>query len=250
VQLVSQGEFNGCSLLLTGATSGLGQAIAERLAAAGAHLYLTGRSLPQLQALAESLPGNHTYLQLDLSACEHLEETLNPWLPDNLYGFCHCAGAVDTRPFKLVKPANNAMQMQVNYFAAFEIARIASLKQHMPGPGSLLFISSIYANVGAPGQAAYCASKAAITSAARALAVELAPRAIKVNSLAPGFVATTMTADNAKLSPQAMDAIIAKHPLGPGSAEQVARAAEFLLAPQNTWITGTQLIIDGGYSAQ
>lgn len=247
---MSEGEFNGRSLLITGATSGLGRAIAERLAAAGAHLYLTGRSLPQLQALADGLPGEHCCLQLDLSASAHIEDILNPWLPDNLYGFCHCAGTVDTRPIKLMKPTTSNLQMQINFLAAFEIARIVSLKQHMPGPGSLLFISSIYANLGAPGQSAYCASKAAVAAAARALAVELAPRAICVNSLAPGFVATAMTEQNAQLSAQAMAAIVAKHPLGPGSPEQVARAALFLLSPHNTWITGTQLIIDGGYSAQ
>ncbi|HEY6528543.1 MAG TPA: SDR family oxidoreductase [Cellvibrionaceae bacterium] len=243
-------EFEQCSILLTGATSGLGEAIALCLATAGARLWLTGRKLEHLQALADRIPGEHHYLELDLSSSAELEAQLNPWLPADLYGFCHCAGAVDTRPIKLMKPVNSALQMQINYAAALEIARITSLRQHMPGAGSLLFMSSVYANLGAPGQSAYCASKAAITAAARALAVELAPRGIRVNSLAPGFVATAMTAENAKLSTQAIETIIAKHPLGPGSPEQVARAASFLLSPLNTWITGTELIIDGGYSAQ
>lgn len=243
-------DFSGRAFLLTGATSGLGEAIALQLAASGASLWLTGRDLAKLAALAARLPGEHQYMQLDLTASSELEAQLNPWLPDMLYGFCHCAGAVDTRPLKLMKPAASALQLQINYAAALEIARIASLRHHMPGAGSLLFISSVYANLGAPGQSAYCASKAAISAAARALAVELAPRQIRVNSLAPGFVATAMTTENAKLSTQALEAIIAKHPLGPGSPEQVARAALFLLSPQNTWITGSELIIDGGYSAQ
>lgn len=247
--MISQ-EFSGCPILLTGATSGLGAAIAHSLAAAGASLWLTGRNLAQLEHLAAQLPGQHQCLRLDLSTSAELEGQLNPWLPDNLYGFCHCAGTVDTRPLKLMKPAPSALQLQINYAAALEIARISSLRHHMPGMGSLLFISSVYANLGAPGQSAYCASKAAISAAARALAVELAPRGIRVNSLAPGFVATAMTLENAKLSQQALEAIIAKHPLGPGSSEQVARAALFLLSPLNTWITGTELIIDGGYSAQ
>jgi NAD(P)-dependent dehydrogenase (short-subunit alcohol dehydrogenase family) len=243
-------EFKSCAILLTGATSGLGRAIAEQLAAQGARLYLTGRNHEQLECLARSLPGEHHSLELDLSSCEPIEAALNPWLPSDLYGFCHCAGSVDTRPLKLMKPANSAQQMQVNFLAALEIARIASLKTHMPGQGSLLFISSIYANLGAPGQSAYCASKAALSGAARALAVELALRNIRVNSLAPGFVATAMTLEKAKLSEAALAAILAKHPLGPGSPEQIARAACFLLSPHNTWITGTELIIDGGYSAQ
>jgi NAD(P)-dependent dehydrogenase (short-subunit alcohol dehydrogenase family) len=247
---MSDQEFAQCSILLTGATSGLGEAIANSLASAGARLWLTGRKLAQVQALAARLPGEHQCLELDLSSCAELEAQLSAWLPADLYGFCHCAGTVDTRPLKLMKPVNNALQLQINYSAALEIARISSLRQHMPGAGSLLFISSVYANLGAPGQSAYCASKAAISAAARALAVELAPRGIRVNSLAPGFVATAMTKDNAKLSTQALETIIAKHPLGPGSPEQVARAASFLLSPRNTWITGTELIIDGGYSAQ
>jgi NAD(P)-dependent dehydrogenase (short-subunit alcohol dehydrogenase family) len=247
---MTQAEFDGCSILLTGATSGLGRAICERLAQAGARLWLTGRNIKSLTALACELPGEHQCLELDLSACTHLEAALSPWLPNDLFGFCHCAGVVDTRPIKLMKPASSAAQMQVNYFAAFEIARIASLRQHMPTPGTLLFISSVYANVGAPGQSAYCASKAAISAAARALAVELAPRNIRVNTLAPGFIATAMTTENVKLSTQAREAIVAKHPLGAGTAEEVARAACFLLSPHNTWMTGTELIIDGGYSAQ
>lgn len=242
-------EFSGCNILISGACSGIGREIAEVLAQSGANLWLTGRNLERLEQLAASLPGQHHCLELDLSSCEPIEAGLGPWLPANLYGFCHCAGVVDTRPFKLMKPASSHQQMQVNFLAGFEMARIASLSRHMPAAGSLLFISSIYADVGAPGQSAYCASKAAIAGAARALAVELAPRSIKVNSLAPGFVATAMT-DQTKLSKEAMEAIIAKHPLGAGSTAQVARAAAFLLSPNNTWITGTQLIVDGGYSAQ
>lgn len=242
-------EFSGCNILISGATSGIGCVIAEVLAQSGANLWLTGRKLARLEQLAESLPGQHHCLELDLSSCDQIDASLDPWLPADIYGFCHCAGVVDTRPFKLMKPASSHQQMQVNFLAGFEMARIASLTRHMPAAGNLLFISSIYADVGAPGQSAYCASKAAIAGATKALAVELAPRFIRVNSLAPGFVATAMT-DQTKLSREAMEAIVAKHPLGAGSAAQVARAAAFLLSPHNTWITGTQLIIDGGYSAQ
>ena len=91
-------DFSGRAILLTGATSGLGEAIALQLAASGASLWLTGRDLAKLAALAARLPGEHQYMQLDLTTSSELEAQLNPWLPDMLYGFCHCAGAVDTRP--------------------------------------------------------------------------------------------------------------------------------------------------------
>src|SRR5262249_23254247 len=108
---------------------------------------------------------------------------------------------------------------------------------------------SVYAHVGAPGQTGYSASKGAIVAAIRSLALELAPRHLRVNCLSPGLVHTAMTdAAHSRLTAEQWAQIEAMHPLGAGQPEDVARAAAFLMDPRNTWITGTDLIIDGGYT--
>lgn len=250
----SDDDFAGRWILLSGATSGLGRAIAQALAARNARLLLLGRDPGLLTQLQDSLPQapTHQSLSLDLQAVEAIEAQLAPSLAalGALYGFCHCAGTVDSRPFKLIRPAALQQQLTVNALAGLELARICSLKNHMPGAGSLLFISSIYASLGAPGQIGYCASKGMLNAAARAMALELAPRGLRVNSLSPGFVATDMTLTKARLAAAQLQAILDKHPLGAGRPEDVARAAVFLLSPANSWVTGTDLVVDGGYSAQ
>jgi NAD(P)-dependent dehydrogenase (short-subunit alcohol dehydrogenase family) len=102
-----------------------------------------------------------------------------------------------------------------------------------------------------PGQIGYCATKGGVAAAVRAMAVELARRKIRVNTLSPGLVRTSMTdAALSLLSERQVKDIEEAHPLGTGTPEDVARAAAFLLAPQNPWITGAELVIDGGYTAR
>jgi NAD(P)-dependent dehydrogenase (short-subunit alcohol dehydrogenase family) len=142
--------------------------------------------------------------------------------------------------------------MEVNLTSGIELARAVCRRDIMTDEGgAVLFVSSIYARVGMAGQISYSASKGAITSAARAIAVELARRRIRVNSLSPGLVRTQMTeVALGKLSPSQVKELEDAHPLGTGRPEDVARAAAFLLAPQNPWITGIDLVIDGGYTAR
>lgn len=243
-------SFSGRKILLTGATSGLGSVIAKWLAEMGAILILTGRDQSRLDSLQEKLPGQHQSLLMDLSDPQTIESQLKSELLGDLYGLCFCAGVVETRPIKLMKPTQFLNHMQVNSFSALELTRLLTQKQFMSAEGSVVYITSIYSTIGAPGQSAYCASKGALAAASRALAVELAPRHIRVNCIAPGFVATEMTLQKSKLGEAQIQAIIDKHPLGAGSEEQVARAVAFLLSPANRWITGTELCVDGGYTAQ
>ncbi len=246
-------DFDGKWIVLTGASSGIGRAIAIALASCDAKLVLIGRDERTLTDTAEKLSGAEArLLVMDLTEIDSIADDLKKELSEvgPVYGLCHCAGVVETRAITSSKPDVFLRQLTVNLIAGMEVARTVVRRDRMEKEGgSLLFMASLYARVGAPGQTAYCASKGAVAAAVRAMAVELAPRNIRVNSLSPGFVKTAMTEYHARLSQSQLDAIIAKHPLGAGTSEDVARAAVFLLDPANCWTTGADLVIDGGYTA-
>jgi NAD(P)-dependent dehydrogenase (short-subunit alcohol dehydrogenase family) len=165
---------------------------------------------------------------------------------------CHAAGVVDTKPLSASNFKSVQATLDVNLIAGLEVARVVCRRDVLEEEGgSLLFIASIYGLIGMPGETAYSASKGAVLAAVRTLAVELARRKIRVNALSPGFVKTAMT-ENAlsRLSAEHAEKIKSAHPLGVGEPEDVARAASFLLAPVNAWITGSNLVIDGGFTAQ
>ena len=248
-------DFEDRWVVVTGASSGIGRSIAIELARHGARLILIGRDAGRLAETASALQGaDHRQVLLDLgrhdliaSAIADARSTTGP-----LYGLCHAAGVVDTRPL----PTNTVQSMQaqfdVNVLAGLELARAVCRRDAMTSEGgSVLFISSVYGRVGMPGQIGYCATKGALVAAARAMAIELARRRIRVNTLSPGLILTQMTeAALGKLSAGQADKLKSTYPLGVGQPEDVARAAVFLLAPGTGWITGVDLPVDGGYTAQ
>jgi NAD(P)-dependent dehydrogenase (short-subunit alcohol dehydrogenase family) len=193
-------------------------------------------------------------LALDLARHDAIAPAVTTLRADTgpLYGLCHAAGIVETRPLASNTVAVVQSQLDINLLAGLELARAVCRRDVMtPDTGSLLFVSSIYGRVGMPGQIGYCATKGALVAAVRAMAIELARRRIRVNCLSPGLVLTQMTEEAlAKLSPEHVDKLKSAHPLGAGQPEDVARAAVFLLAPATGWITGADLPVDGGFTAQ
>ena len=248
-------NFEGRWVAVTGASSGIGRAIAIELARQGARPILVGRSAERLAETAAALGGaEHRQLVLDLTrhdliatAIADARKEIGP-----LYGLCHAAGVVETRPLSANTVQVVQSQMDVNVLAGLELARAVCRRDAMlPEGGSILFISSVYGWVGMPGQIGYCASKGALAAAARAMAIELARRRIRVNCLSPGLVLTRMTEEALeKLSPEQGVKLKSAYPLGVGQPEDVARAAVFLLDPGSSWITGVDLPVDGGYTAQ
>jgi NAD(P)-dependent dehydrogenase (short-subunit alcohol dehydrogenase family) len=248
-------DFQGKTVWVTGASSGIGRAVSVELSRRGARLVLVGRDEKRLRETADLLEDtNCDILSWDLRNLSEMETTIKTLVrkTGRIYGLCHSAGIVETRPL-----SSNSMEivqsmLNINLMAGLELARIICRRDVMEETGgSLLFISSIYALVGMPGQIGYSASKGAVTAAARAMAVELARRKIRVNTLSPGLVKTDMIAGAFSIlsKTQAKD-LEEGYPLGTGTPEDVARAAAFLLAPQNKWITGLDMIIDGGYVAR
>lgn len=248
-------DFGGRWVFVSGASSGLGQAAAVELARHGARVVLSGRDEQRLAQTAALLGGaEHRILPLDLASPESITPAIQQLRQSTgpLYGLCHAAGTVLTRPLQSNTVDTVRGQLDVNLLAGLELARALCRRDVMTEEGgSLLFVSSAYGHVGVAGQIAYCASKGALYSAARAMAVELARRKVRVNTVSPGLVMTSMTEHAlGMLTPEQVERIRASHPLGVGQPEDVARAAVFLLAPASRWITGTDLTVDGGFTAQ
>lgn len=248
-------EFHGKCVVVSGASGGIGRACAVELSRHGARLILIGRNEPALTETVSQLEGDgHQTIRLDLTMVQEIggEIMRIAGKVGRLYGLCHAAGVVATSPLSTSTVDVVQSMMTVNVLAGLELARAVTRRDVMePEGGSLVFLSSIYGKVGAAGETGYCATKGAIAAAVRAMAIELARRRIRVNSISPGLVKTAMTESALSvLSSEQVSAIEAKHPLGPGTPADVARAAVFLLAPATRWITGTDLAVDGGYSAQ
>lgn len=249
-------RLDGRWIVVSGASSGLGRAIAIELATRGAGVALLGRDRARLQATAEQIgpAAPNRIVEIDLAQADRILPAIAALRADvgPLHGLCHAAGIVETRPL----PTNTVdvvrAQLDINLIAGLELARAVCRRDVMaPEGGSLLFISSVYGRVGMPGQIGYCATKGAVAAAVRALAIELARRQIRANCLSPGLVYTEMTRQSlGKLSPEHVQKIEAAHPLGIGQPEDVAHAAAFLLSPASRWITGADLPVDGGFTAQ
>jgi NAD(P)-dependent dehydrogenase (short-subunit alcohol dehydrogenase family) len=246
--------FAGKTIVVSGASSGIGRAVAVHLSKHGAGLVLIGRNKGRLEETARMAGGKCEILPLDLNnhseilpAIRNVREVVG-----RIYGLCHAAGIVETVPLSGATLDHHNAMMQVNYLAGMELARAVSRRDVIEdGGGSLVFVSSIYAVIGKPGQIAYSASKGAVNAGARAMAIELARRNIRVNVVSPGMVETEMTTQAfSRLSADQIQRLRDSHPLGFGSAEDVAHAAGFLLSPASKWITATDLIVDGGCSAQ
>ena len=140
--------------------------------------------------------------------------------------------------------------MQTNWSAAWLLAKGFRQAGVYATPGSVVFVSSVVGMVGQPGLSAYASSKGALLALTKSLAMELVSEGIRVNSVVPGYVQTEMAQNLEKiLTADQVEAIRRMHPLGFGTAEDVAHAIAFLLAVTGRWITGTALVVDGGYTA-
>jgi NAD(P)-dependent dehydrogenase (short-subunit alcohol dehydrogenase family) len=248
-------DFQGKKVVVTGASSGIGCAIAEQLSQYGANLVLIGRDRERLaKANALLKPANHHILIMDLRDQSNIVPMIRAFAKEHgrIYGMCHAARADETRPLSSSKVENLYSILELNVLSGIELSRGVCRHDVMEeSGGSILFLSSIAARVGISGRIGYAASHGGISAAARSMAIELARRNIRVNILSPGLVHGGMAQKVlSKLTKAQIQDIENAHPLGIGQVQDVARAAAFLLAPQSSWITGSDLVVDGGYTAQ
>ncbi|WP_213876084.1 SDR family oxidoreductase [Pseudomonas sp. dw_358] len=239
-------SLSGKTVLVTGGSSGIGRQIALSCAEAGATVLVTGRNEQRLaEVLREMGQGHHRSFVADLSVDAQLEQLSKD--VGVIDGLVHCAGHAALAPVRMVSRAHIESQMDTNVVGPLLLTRHLLQRNAIQKNGSIVFISSIAAHIGVQGVAVYSASKAAIESMTRCLAMEVAKKAIRANCLAPGFVETPMLRALEATTGGVADTI-ARYPLGIGEPEDVANAAIFLLAPASRWITGTTLILDGGHT--
>lgn len=239
----------GKRILITGASGVLGTAVAEAASAAGARLLLTGRRQEVLSELAGRLDAEAE--AFDLSDLSRLPEWIKSKASlEPFDGLVHAAGIQIPRPVRLLELAEFETVIHTNLTSAFMAAKGFRQKGVTRPGGSLVFLSSVMGTVGQAAQTSYCASKGGLDSMTRALALELARDALRVNTIAPGLIESVISGRlKNTLTEQQYQAVIDMHPLGLGRPADVAHAAVFLLSDAARWVTGTSLVVDGGYTA-
>ncbi len=241
------------TILVTGASSGIGRETAILLSQLGAHLILVGRNSEQLEKTHELLEGTaHQVYAFDLSNVDEIPRWMKEITSASgpLHGLVHSAGVQFTRPLRIVSSEGIEEIMRINVTAALLLAKAFRQKGVSVDSGSIVYLSSVMGLVGQSGQSAYSASKGALVTLTKSLALELSRENIRVNCVAPAMVRTEMSEKMLELlTPEQAIHIEAMHPLGLGRPRDVANAIAFLLADTARWITGTTLVVDGGYTA-
>lgn len=247
-------DLRGRCILVTGASSGIGREIAVVLSRLGADVVLTARNENRLKETFHALePGNHSWEPFDLSEPEGIEALFEKICRNErkLHGLVHAAGISVTTPMQYIKLSDVKSIMSVNFFSFVELVKQFSKRKYHEEGSSIVAVSSISSQVGARGLTAYCASKGALESAIRAMALDLTPKKIRINAVSPGVIATPIYDGLVEIvNSKDFEADLKKRQiLGVGKPEDVANAAAFLLSDASRFITGTALVVDGGYMA-
>lgn len=241
--------------LITGAASGIGKATTQILANLGAELILVDYNEEGLLQFIKQQSSDKLHpLVLDLSEPEQIRAAIENAVKKygKLNGMAHIAGIPYITPLKAIQREKADKLYRVNQYAAVELIKtFASNKIHSNDGGSAVLISSVYGVVGSAANVAYAMTKAAIIGITKALSIELAPKRIRVNCIAPGFIKTKMMEENSfRFDDEYMQRLNNLHPLGLGEAEDIANGVVFLLSDMSKWMTGAVMNIDGGFTAQ
>jgi len=239
--------------LITGASSGIGRETAILLSQLQARTILVGRNRERLEATYQQLQGEGHHLEpFELAALGEIPAWLKRVTAATgpLDGLVHSAGIQNSLPLRVLSAEKLEAVFRINVSAAVMLAKAFCQRGCCEQGGSIVFVSSSAGLVGRPGTAAYSASKGALNALARTLALELAGNRIRVNCVAPGLVQTEMLEQLRELlPPEQLASFEAQHPLGLGTPRDVAHAIAFFLADTGRWITGSTLVVDGGYTA-
>jgi 3-oxoacyl-[acyl-carrier protein] reductase len=240
-------DLSGMTALVTGASGGLGSAIARALSAQGARLALSGSNVEKLEHFRQELGGNHVSIAANLGNAEAVDR-LVPAAVEVLGGkldiLVNNAGVTRDNLLMRMKDEEFDEVLKVNLEAAFRLIRAAAKPMMKARFGRIISITSVVGVTGNPGQANYVASKAGLIGMTKSVAQELASRGVTANCIAPGFMTSAMTD---ALSDQQREAILSKIPLGAmGSGEDIGAACVYLASREAGYVTGQTLHVNGG----
>lgn len=244
-------SLEGKTILVTGASSGIGRGVALQCSLMGANVILNGRNLERLKETLEMMAkGHHDIIKADLSEQSEIERLVS-LLPE-IQGWVNSAGIPMVSPIKRMKREDVLNIFNVNSVSSMILLSLLLKNKKIKRHSSIVFISSVSGNyIGTMGDTAYQASKGAIDAFAKGTAIELAPQGIRVNCINPGLVPTNILEKSNTINEvgHLLDIWIDKYPLKRiGSPQDIGNGAVFLLSDASSWITGQNLVIDGGIS--
>lgn len=247
-------RYQGRIAIVTGASRGIGAAVAQELAGEGATVVLVARSALALEELAKAIEaagGTAAVMPCDVTDEQAVRGMIRA--VDDRFGrvdlLVNCAGTMVWAPLPVLRLEDTKHMLDLNVLATWFLVR--SCASLLPkGSGAVVSVASAAGLRGDSGMSGYAASKGAVVAMTRALAKELAPRGVRVNAVAPGVVMTEAARLKfALLTEKQISALEAQHPLGFGQPEDVAKAVAFLGCDEARWITGHTLVVDGGLTA-
>ncbi len=244
-------DLTGKKAVVTGGGKGLGLAIATALIKAGAEVYITGRDETALKQTVSELGSKCSYGVFDLAAIDKIPafaETI-----ENDFGavdiLVNNAGINLKKDFLELTDEEFDRIIKTNQYAVFSFTREISKKMVPRGKGSIVMISSMASQYGLPKVVAYSASKSAVEGMTRAIAVELSPLGVRVNCIAPGFIATEMSAKALNNDKERVQKVLSRTPMAKlGQPSDIGNAVVYLSSDEAAYVTGVVLPIDGGNS--
>jgi len=240
-------DLTGMTALVTGASGGLGSAVAKALAGQGARLALSGSNVEKLESFRSGLGGDHVALPCNLSdgaAVDQLVPQAVEALGGKLDILINNAGVTRDNLLMRMKDEEFEDVIRINLEAAFRLMRAAARPMMKARFGRIISITSVVGVTGNPGQANYVASKAGLIGMTKSVAQELASRGITVNAIAPGFMTSAMTD---ALNEQQREGILSRIPLGTmGSGDDIGAACVYLASKEAGYVTGQTIHVNGG----
>jgi NAD(P)-dependent dehydrogenase (short-subunit alcohol dehydrogenase family) len=235
--------------IVTGGASGIGLAIAKKFVQNNIYTIVIGRDKNKLKGAKEILGKNCSTISFDLSALKGIPQLVQKIQKEhaNIDILVNNAGINMKKLFTEVTDEDFQLVMNTNVNSLFSMSREVVKVMEKQGSGCIINISSMAALFGLPKVIAYSASKSAVEGMTRAMAVELSPKGIRINAIAPGFITTDMTDKALNSDPERKQKAIGRTPMGyMGKPEDIGEAAYFLASDASKYITGTSIRVDGG----